>query len=88
MGTWKWECSQLEQALHFVSSAHGPPGRRGGQELPGFRPSLALTLSMSERFGQLEVFFHLGPKGPESECLRALGNPILWPGLILKSHSG
>ena len=35
-----------------------------GQELPGFRPSLP-DLSMSERFGQLEVSFNLDPKAQE-----------------------
>ena len=36
----------------------------GGQELPGCRPFLP-DLSMSERFGQLEVSCHLDPKAQE-----------------------
>lgn len=40
----------------------------GGQELPGFRPSLP-DLSTSERFGQLEFSFHLDPKAQELKGL-------------------
>lgn len=57
----------------------------GGQELPGLRSSLP-DLSASERRGQLEVSLPYGLKGPVVGCLRALGNPVPWLGLIFKSH--